>query len=574
MRYKSMPVTTRNSTPTSPATPPPTARAPRPWWFEWLLTLPILLLVPVILVPFLVIGASPSLTLKGSAVAGERVVIRGHNFPEGRTVLLLWDGADASSWLPAQKVRDDGSFRVRAIMPETMPAGEHQIAAMLLRRNQVSIATRRAPLATLTVDVRGIEVAAETASPVPTPTATPTATRTPRPSPTSTPKPTPEATPRPDPTPKPPEPPQGPVDTAVVGYGAGTKGGAGGRQMAVTTLADDGPGSLRAALEASGPRIVVFKVAGTITLRGSINVNDPYVTVAGETAPAPGISVRNGRIFVATSEVILRHIRLRPGDQVDEPSDVDALTINGASRPVANVVVDHVTMIWGPDIGGLAVLGDVRNLTVQNSIMGEGLYLSAHGEGTAGEGGHSHAANITQLEPNLPAPRNITFWRDLFTTANTRVPRFQGAECVDVVNNVIYNWGEDAAHGNPRSLNLVNNWYRSGPLTDGQLFWEEQTSDVSPREFGGSVYMSGNVADGIKGGREDAGDVYAASPRCGGLSVAPGDPSGAYAAVLDGAGATAPVRDEVDRRIIGNVINRTGHYFNGAGKPGPNPYWP
>jgi hypothetical protein len=572
MRYKSMPVTTRNSSPTSPATPPPTARAPRPWWFEWLLTLPILLLIPAVLVPILVIGASPSLRLKDEAVAGERIVIRGHNFPDGRTVVLLWDGADASSWLPAQRVSDDGSFRVKAILPETMPAGDHQVAAMLLRRNQLSIASRQAPLATLTVDVTAAEVAAETPSPVPT--ASPTPTRTPRPTPTSTPQATPEATPRPDATPKPPEPQPGPVDSAVVGYGAGTKGGAGGRQITVTTLADDGAGSLRAALEASGPRIVVFKVGGTITLDSTINVKNPYLTVAGETAPAPGIVVRDGGLLVRTSEVILRHIRLRPGDRVDEPSDVDALTINGASNSVANVVVDHVTMIWGPDIGGLAVLGDVRNVTVQNSIMGEGLYLSAHGEGTAGEGGHSTAANITQLESNLPAPRNLTFWRDLFTTANTRVPRFQGAECVDVVNNVIYNWGQDAAHGNPRSLNLVNNWYRSGPLTDGQLFWDAQTSDVTPREFPASVYLSGNVADGIKGGREDAGDVYAASPRCGGLSVAPGDPAGAYAAVLDRAGATAPVRDEVDRRVIGNVINRTGQYFNGAGEQGPNPYWP
>ena len=489
-------------------------------------------------------------------------------------MLLLWDGADASSWLPAQKVRDNGSFRVKAMLPETMPVGEHHVDAMLARRNQLSVASRNAPLATLTVDVTGNEVAAETPSPSPSPTPTATPTPTPRPTPTSTPNATPEATPRPDPTPKPPEPQPGPVDSAVVGYGAGTKGGAGGRQIAVTTLADDGPGSLRAALEASGPRIVVFKVAGTITLRSTINVKDPYLTIAGETAPAPGIAVRNGGLLVRTSEVILRHIRLRPGDQVDGPSDVDALTVNGASNPVANVVVDHVTMIWGPDIGGLAVLGDVRNMTVQNSIMGEGLYLSAHGEGTAGEGGHSTAANITQLEPNLPAPRNLTFWRDLFTTSNTRMPRFQGAECVDVVNNVIYNWGQDGAHGNPRSLNLVNNWYRSGPLTDGQLFWDVQTSDVTSQEFGASVYMSGNVADGIKGGREDAGNVYAASPRCGGLSVAPGDPGGAYAAVLDRAGAIAPVRDAVDRRVIGNVINRTGQYFNGAGKPGPNPYWP
>jgi hypothetical protein len=145
---------------------------------------------------------------------------------------------------------------------------------------------------------------------------------------------------------------------------------------------------------------------------------------------------------------------------------------------------------------------------------------------------------------------------------------------VDVVNNVIYNWGQYSAHGNPRSLNLVNNWYRSGPLTQDQRFWDEQPSIVTPQPFGASVYLSGNVADGINGGREDAGDVYADSPRCGGLSVTPGDPGAAYVAVLDGAGATAPGRDEVDRRVIGNVINRTGRYFSGAGKPGPNPYWP
>ena len=120
MRYKSMPLTTRHSSPTPPATPPPAARAPRPWWFEWLLTLPILLLIPVILVPILVIGASPSLTLKDEAVAGQRIVIRGHNFPEGERLLLLWDGADASSWLPAQQ-----GGRRRQIPGEGDPAGDH-----------------------------------------------------------------------------------------------------------------------------------------------------------------------------------------------------------------------------------------------------------------------------------------------------------------------------------------------------------------------------------------------------------------------------------------------------------------
>jgi pectate lyase len=360
----------------------------------------------------------------------------------------------------------------------------------------------------------------------------------------------------------------------VVGYGRGTVGGEGGKTLTVTNLDDSGPGSLRAALEASGRRTVVFEVAGTIRLRSSISITDPFLTVAGGTAPAPGITVRGGGILVRADEVILRHLRLRPGDQVDGPSDVDALTINGARGGVSNVVVDHVTMLWGPDIGGLAVLGDVSNLTVQNSIMGEGLYLSAHGEGTAGQGGHSMAANVTQLDPGLPGPERLTFWHNLFTTSDSRMPRFQGAACVDVVNNVIYNWGTHSAHGNPRSLNLVGNWYRSGPETESQLFWRLQTSDVSSNPFDNAVYLDGNVADGIRGGRDGSASLYAAGPRCGGLSVAATGAQAAYDAVLASAGATAPVRDEVDRRVIANVIQRNGRFFNGAGHPSPNPYYP
>ena len=569
MRYKSMPLSIRHSSPNSSSAPPPDGGVRRSWWLDWMLTLPILLLIPVVLVPIIVKGVGPSLAIEGDAVAGQQITITGTGFPSGRKVRLVWDGVDAAPWLPMPKVRGDGSFRVTTFLPEDTAVGQHLLAATQVTGSDRKTDARTAStLATLTVQVLN-EVAAETETPAPTaagPTATPKPTPAPTPAGTG-------ATPRPTATPQPTTAPP-PSDAAVVGYGAGTRGGAGGRQLAVTNLADSGPGSLRDALEASGPRIVVFRVEGTISLVGSIHVKDPYVTVAGETAPGAGITVRNGAVLVKASEVILRHIRLRPGDQVDQPNDVDALTINGAANPVANVVVDHVTMLWGPDIGGLAVLGDVRNVTVQNSIMGEGLYLSAHSEGTVADEGHSHAANVTQLEPNLAPPRNLTFWRDLFTTSNTRMPRFQGAQCVDVVNNVLYNWGKDGAHGNPRSLNLVNNWYRSGPLTDGQLFWDEQTSVVTPDVFGASVYLSGNVADGITGGREAVTGVYADTPRCGGLSVTPSSAQAAYAAVLDGAGATAPVRDEVDRRVIGNVINRTGHYFNGAGYPSPNPYWP
>ncbi|HEY7464765.1 MAG TPA: hypothetical protein VH987_10095 [Candidatus Limnocylindria bacterium] len=566
-----MPLTTRTpSTMTGPAAPQPAPHPQRAWWFDWLLTLPILLLMPVVLVPYLVRGAEPMLQVRGAPIAGENILIRGSNFTKGDNVQLLWDG-QPTAWLPAPKVWANGHFKLRVTLPTDTPAGDHQLAAALAARAGGAVASPAgSTVATLTVSVTGSDATPEPTrepTPRPEPSKTPQPTREPDPTPVATPKPTPE----PEPS-NPPAPP--PADGKVVGYGAGTAGGAGGRRLVVSNLADSGPGSLRAAVEASGKRTVVFEVAGTITLKSSITAKDPFLTIAGETAPAPGITLRNGSLFIRTSEVIVRHLRLRPGDQLSNPSDADALTINGASGSVSNVVVDHVTMLWGPDIGGIGILGDVRNVTVQNSIMGEGLYLSAHAEATKAQGGHSMAANVTQLDPGLPAPRSLTFWRNLFTTSGTRMPRFQGAECVDVVNNVIYNWGRESAHGNPRSLNLVNNWYRSGPLSEGELFWEVQTSAVSPKVFDSAVYLSGNVADGISGGREGASSVYAGGPRCGGLSVAAGDPRDAYAAVLDGAGAIAPVRDAVDRRVIGNVINRTGGYFNGAGYPSPNPYWP
>jgi pectate lyase len=578
MRYKSLPLSTRSSVSSAETGGPPlTSRSPRPWWFDWLLTIPILLLIPVMLLPYLVKGSVPAPSVDGPAVAGQELGIGGTDFPSGKRLRLVWDGA-APSWLPAPKVKGDGSFSIVVTLPRGTAPGAHVLTATLVRGNDRSAKAREGTLVSMTVDVAPAAATATptpTASPSPraTPTVAPSTTPPPSVSPTASPSaPAPAASASPEPSSPPPSPPV--ADGPVVGYGSGTVGGAGGRQLAVTTLSDSGAGSLRAALEASGPRIVTFRVAGTIRLQSSIRIEDPFVTVAGETAPEPGIVVRDGAILVRASEVILRHLRLRPGDQLGDPADADALTVNGMNGSVANVVVDHVTMLWGPDIGGLAVLGDVRNLTVQNSIMGEGLYLSAHPEATVGEGGHSMAANVTQLDPGTPWPRRLTFWHDLFTTSDTRMPRFQGAECVDVVNNVIYNWGRLAAYGNPRSLNLVGNWYRSGPQTEGQLFWELQTSAVTPSAFDAAVYLSGNVADGIGGGREDASGVYASSPRCGGLSVAPGDPRDAYAAVLSGAGAIAPIRDAVDGRVIANVLNRTGRFFNGAGYASPNPYWP
>jgi pectate lyase len=385
------------------------------------------------------------------------------------------------------------------------------------------------------------------------------------PAPTARPTTAPTATP----TPAPAQP--APAVTGAIGYGAATVGGAGGRTIAVTTLADSGAGSLRAALDADGPRVIVFSVGGTITLRDSLKIDSPYVTIAGETAPSP-VVIRGGGTLIVTHDVVVRHLRFRPGDDVANPADVDALTINGMGGSVYNVIVDHTSMIWGPDIGGLALLGDVRNVTISNSIMGEGLYLSRHPEATAAEGGHSHAANLTQLDGGSAWPRRITMVGNLFTTADSRVPRLQGAECVDMVNNVIYNWGTRSAHGNPRSLNLVNNYYRFGPESRTTDIWDLQTSAVVPNPFGAVVYSAGNRADGFAPTQANGGSAAAGSVRCGGLSVGAASADVAYSSVLSTVGATLPIRDAVDGRIVSNVKGRTGTFFNGSGAPAPNPY--
>jgi hypothetical protein len=401
-----------------------------------------------------------------------------------------------------------------------------------------------------------------TPSGVPTPSATPT--------PTATTRPTPSIPPTTGGVP-----PNVPAFPTAHGYGRNAVGGRGGHVIYVTSLDDRGPGTLRAALQANGPRMILFRVGGTIQLRTNIDVTDPFVTIAGQTAPGDGIQVRGAMIRVMADQVVIRYLRMRPGDERsrENPADVDAITLNGANGRVQHVMLDHTTLLWGPDIGGISILGDVRDVTVQESIIGEGLYLSRHPEGVASTG-HSMAANVTQLEPDLPFGRRITFFHNLFTTSNERMPRFQGTECADVVSNVIYDWGERAAYGNPRSVNLVANLFRAGPDTVGRRFWTSQHSDVAPRLFQNAVWVAANVADGFQvGGPAGDRSVFAAEPACP-LSVEPEDARSLLDPLLDTVGANLPVRDAVDQRIVANVKELRGGFRNGIGQPGLHPDWP
>ncbi|HEX6292697.1 MAG TPA: DNRLRE domain-containing protein [Herpetosiphonaceae bacterium] len=406
---------------------------------------------------------------------------------------------------------------------------------------------------------------------VPSPSAAPTQQPTAVPSPSAAPTQQPTAAPTQQPTAAPTQaPPKVPAAAVAFpgaeGHGSATPGGRGGRIIYVTTLADSGPGSLRSALEASGPRMVLFRVAGTIELSNDISITQPFVTIAGQSAPGEGVQIKGAMLKIRTHDVVLRHLKVRPGDKLNQSSnnERDAVSMSGTGGDeVYNVVIDHSSLVWGPDIGGAAILTNAHDITIQHSILGEGLYLSNHSEGTTDQNGHSLGLNITQLDLSAH-PKRITLHHNLLTTSDQRMPQIMGGELIDVVNNVIYNWGTAAAHGNPRSLNLINNMFIRGPMTRTLLAWKSRTNPENPTPRPGSVFEQGTVTEGFSTVRGDPQSMYSAT-RFGPYSMrSEQSAQDAYRQIVQGAGATWPVRDSADQRIIANLTQRTGQFLNGA----------
>jgi pectate lyase len=362
----------------------------------------------------------------------------------------------------------------------------------------------------------------------------------------------------------------------AIGFGTNTPGGRGGKIIYVTTLNDSGNGSLRSALTASGPRLVLFRVSGTITLESDIRIKEPFLTIAGQTAPGEGIQIRGAHLRIETHNVIIRYLKVRSGDLENGSTQEsrDTITVNNVGR-ARRIVIDHSTMIWGPDIGGVSFLNGAHDATVSYSIIGEGLYHSHHPEADRASDGHSMSMNITQLDSSIP-PRRITVHHNLLTTSADRNPRIIGGRNVDIVNNVIYNWRYSSSQGNPRSLNLINNVYIRGPMTSrlGALYiWMPSVEDGG-KLHERSVYEDGNVTEGFWRQLKGPMEVYTET-RFKPYSITEEDsPQVAYEKVLRDAGANLQVsaqtgefqtlRDSVDQRIIANVQNRTGSFYNGV----------
>jgi len=344
---------------------------------------------------------------------------------------------------------------------------------------------------------------------------------------------------------------------APAGFGAATRGGAGGAALAVTTLADSGPGSFRAAAVAAGPRTIRFEVAGLITLAAPLVIRQPFVTIDGSTAPGGGVCIRGDEVSIRTHDVIVRHLRFRPGDIAGR--EVDALNVMDDSH---HVLIDHVSASWAVD-ENLSASGGIHDVTIQWSIIAEGLNRSVHSKGAHGYGSLVRAVGGVTLHHNLWAHNDSRNPRLGDNYGKGPYPVF------DVRNNVIYDFGAIASGmtGDRLSANYVNNYIRPGPSSRGARGVIVLTDTAQA-----SFYVEGNVIDGRDGTTDRA--LFDRTELEGRPLVtlvdrpfpAPPVPTTAAAValkeVLAGAGATRPRRDEVDTRLVREVEQRGGRIID------------
>ncbi len=345
------------------------------------------------------------------------------------------------------------------------------------------------------------------------------------------------------------------------GFGAAAVGGRGGRIFYVTTVEESGPGTLRQCIEATGPRNCVFRVAGTIVLDDApLVIRNPFITIAGETAPGGGIAIRNSdqqirpSVSIETNDVIIRHIRIRPGPHAVEACCSGALGLY--TKAATNIMLDHISFSWGSD--ETVDSEDATNFTLQWALIGEPLL-----KGGPGKRNRARNALFTQ-------GGTLTVHHSLFVDGQFRNPQIKMAEpgaVADVVNNVLFSprWQYVITLGDEWSkinANIVGNYKIAGKkITSDHLV---HILEESGKGF--SVYLRDNFDETYRDDehqREDAAlapkfrryvvnEPFIAPP------VRTTSAERAYLDVLENAGATKPKRDAVDERLVRQVRNRSG----------------
>jgi hypothetical protein len=343
------------------------------------------------------------------------------------------------------------------------------------------------------------------------------------------------------------------------------EGGLNGEILRVTTLAAKGPGSLRAAVEATGPRLVVFEVGGVIDLEGrTLVVRQPHLTIAGQTAPDPGITVIRGGLIVETRDVVIQHLAVRPGDQ-GPPGKEWAPDAMGARRgeagPVHDVLFEHCSATWAVDenlsTSGPADVEDpsltAHDITLRYCLIAEGLSKATHPKGEHSKGTLVH-----------DGVRNVTMEGCVWAHNVERNPRLKGGSSAVVRDSVMYNWRSGCvgvgAKGNdrvltPAEVTLVGNTAIPGPDTRSKVF-------VKGLDPGARALVRDNLLFGLTLADERVT-----------VSDAPfsSDPRAAAERALRSAGSRPARRDPIDARIIDSIVDGTGGIIDSQKEVGGYP---
>ncbi len=361
--------------------------------------------------------------------------------------------------------------------------------------------------------------------------------------------------------------------------GASTRGGLGGQIIRVTSLAANGPGSLRAALEAAGPRVIVFEVAGIIDLnRQDLVLDQPFVTIAGQTAPSPGITLIRGGMKIRAHDVIMQHLRFRMGDAGLPKGNGYEVDVSIEGRNAHNVWVDHCSVAWGTD-ENLSISGPrydgpegtARRVTLSSNIIAEGLVTSTHKKGAHSMG--------TLVHDDV---RDVLIQGNLYANNADRNPWFKGGSTGALINNYIHNPGKWAIRlgYNPKEwegrtpppaprLTLIGNVMQQGADTPATL--SMIGSNAPDRQ--GEAFMQDNLAflkTGAPAPLVSGGiSALAASPVR--LDTAPIPAARLREAMLASVGARPADRDSVDKRLLREILNGTGRQIDSQNEVGGYP---
>lgn len=362
------------------------------------------------------------------------------------------------------------------------------------------------------------------------------------------------------------------------GHGQFSRGGRGGQIIKVTNLHDSGPGSLRNCIDQKYPRICMFEVSGLIEVKSPLFINgggpESFITIAGQSAPYPGITLRSDPNMTDTllriggSHVIVQHLRVRPGPSKNATNIQDAIEVVGGS----DIILDHLSVSWGTD-ETLSTWHAPQNVSIQNSIVSEGLFCSTHTDGCHSKG----------LLVGGDGSKNISVIKNLIAHQRQRLPLIKtefGSN--QVVNNFSYNpeWAGSFSQGNYGRVKIdyVNNIYKQGPNTrSGNGFIsvdDSKGNQLSVYLKGNELFDQDNSLVYVDKYSQDVQKYQVSTPHnLEGLDILSVAQASGY--VLDNVGANMQLdlngnpisaRDIVDQRVIHEARTGTGRIIDGVGR--------